>query len=179
MSWDDEQAREHVGRVEALLSALESRQDAAGAQALEAVRALVALYGDCLARVLERVERSGDRALLTELGEDELVSHLLLVHDLHPVDTETRVRRVLAEVARFAGGGVELLSFTEGAVRVRIGSGGCGSTSGRLRAAVEDALSQAAPEVGRVEVVEEPAPKAAAVIPVEALFAGGSVPGGA
>lgn len=32
MSWDDEQAREHVGRVEALLSALESRQDAAGAQ---------------------------------------------------------------------------------------------------------------------------------------------------
>ena len=56
------------------------------------------------------------------LGEDELVSHLLLLHGIHPVPVEARVRTALDEVRPYLdshGGNVEL-------VRSRTGRCGCG-----------------------------------------------------
>jgi hypothetical protein len=65
-----------------LLAQLETyRDEPAGAVAAQAVRALVDLYGDALARVLALV---ADAGLVPALVEDELLGHLLLVHDLHP-----------------------------------------------------------------------------------------------
>jgi hypothetical protein len=82
MTWDNATLRGHVGRVEELLAQLETYRDApAGAVAIQALRALVDLYGDALARVLALV---ADAGLVPALAEDELLGHLLLVHDLHP-----------------------------------------------------------------------------------------------
>ena len=55
---------------------------------------------------------------------DELVAHLLLVHDLHPVDVETRVAQALEEVRPYLGshgGDVELLGVEDGVARLRLG----------------------------------------------------------
>jgi hypothetical protein len=82
MTWDNATLRRHVGRVEELLAQLETyRDEPAGAVATQAVRALVDLYGDALARVVSLV---ADGGLVPALVEDELLGHLLLVHDLHP-----------------------------------------------------------------------------------------------
>ena len=145
---DDAEVRELVARVEALLQELDPR-------ATEAVQALVELYGEALRRVLAGAEPT----------RDELLSHLLLVHDLHPVDVETRVRQALEDVRPYLGshgGGVELLGVEEGVARVRLDGtcNGCPSSAVTLRNAIEEAIMQAAPELERVDAegVTEPEP---------------------
>ena len=152
---EDAEARELVARVERLLDAIES-MPAAG----DAVEALVELYGEGLARI---VASHPDAAAL---AEDELVEHLLLVHDLHPVALEQRVRGALEEVRPYLdshGGGVDVVAIEDGVVRLRMeGScSGCPSSTMTLKLAIEDAIQKAAPDVERIEaegVAAEPAP---------------------
>jgi Fe-S cluster biogenesis protein NfuA len=145
---DDAEVRELVARVESLLGNLDAR-------ATEAVQALVELYGEALRRFLAGADPV----------EDELLSHLLLVHDLHPVDAEARVRQALEEVRPYLGshgGDVELLGVSDGVARVRLGGtcNGCPSSAVTLRNAIEEAIMSAAPELERVEAegVAEPQP---------------------
>ena len=142
-----------IGRVEALLGELESLPDpAARSTAMQALQALLALYGEGLERVLERSGPVQARAL----AEDELIGHLLLLHGLHPVDVETRVRTALAGVRPYLeshGGNVELLGVHDGVARLRMqGScSGCPASAMTLKLAIEDAIQKAAPDIDRVE----------------------------
>src|SRR5687768_128245 len=108
---DDLEAREQVGRIDALLEQVESFSDAAEREtATELVAAVLDLYGEGMSRLVEHVE---DPAAL---AEDELISHLLLLHGMHPQPVEARVREALAEVRPYLeshGGGVELVELTE------------------------------------------------------------------
>src|SRR4051812_34719141 len=117
-----------LGQVDAAIGEVEDDP-----RAMEAVQAVVAMYGEALARIAEKV---GAPALI----DDELVSHLLIVHDLHPVPVDQRVRRALP-------GGVELVSVDDGVVRVRL--------KGNDRQALEEAIRSAAPDVD--EIVAEDA----------------------
>src|SRR5947209_784769 len=84
-------------RVEALLSELRSQAGPqVAATAEELVGCLVELYGAGLARITEIVgeDESGPK-LMDKLVADPLVESLLLVHDLHPLDTSARVRRAV------------------------------------------------------------------------------------
>jgi Fe-S cluster biogenesis protein NfuA len=132
---------EKVARVDALLDRIEG--DPA---ALEAVQAVVELYGDALARLVAGADPV----------EDELVSYLLLVHDLHPEDVETRVRHALDDVRPFLdshGGDVELLGVANGVARIRLDGtcNGCPSSAVTLRNAIEEAVLRAAPDVERID----------------------------
>jgi Fe-S cluster biogenesis protein NfuA len=145
------EARRAVARVESLLERIED--DPA---ALEAVEAVVDLYGEALARLLDGADPT----------EDELLRHLLLVHDLHPVDIETRVRQALEDVRPYLGshgGDVELLGVEAGVARLRLAGtcNGCPSSTVTLRNAIEEALLRAAPDLERIEAegVAEPAPE--------------------
>lgn len=158
-----ENDRDPVGRVEGLLGELESLPDpAARSTALEALQALLELYGEGLERVLERSGPVQARAL----AEDELIGHLLLLHGLHPVDVETRVRTALAGVRPYLeshGGNVELLGVHDGVARLRMqGScSGCPASAMTLKLAIEDAILKAAPDIDSVEaegVEEQEAP---------------------
>ena len=96
--------------------------------------------------------------VLDALAGDDLVASLLLIHDLHPEDVSTRVERALDSVRPYLGshgGDVELLGITdEGVVRLRLlGScDGCSSSAATMSLAIEDAISQAAPEVTGFDV---------------------------
>jgi len=147
---DDREVRARIGRVESLLDAI--ADDAAASEALGAV---VELYGEALARVVAGADPV----------EDELVSHLLLLHGLHPEDVETRVLRALEEVRpylRSHGGGVELLEIEDGVARLRLEGtcDGCPSSSATMRLAIEEAVLKAAPELSGVDAegVAEEAP---------------------
>ena len=148
---DDRAARDRIGRVEALLDEVESLPDEAGrAAATELVQALVELYGEGLARIVARVNGATD-----DLLEDELVEHLLLLHDLHPVPLEERVRGALEEVRPFTeahAGGVELLSVEDGVVRLRLAGScsGCPSSTMSLKRTIEDAIREKAPDVDEI-----------------------------
>jgi len=145
------EVRERVGRVEELLAGIEGN-----AAAVEAVAGVVELYGEALRRIVaDGVDT-----------RDELVAHLLLLHDLHPEDVETRVARALDEVRPYLGshgGDVELLGVADGVARVRLTGtcDGCPSSAATLQHAIEEAVARAAPELDRVEAdgVAEPAPQ--------------------
>src|SRR5207302_10172161 len=103
--------------------------------------------------------------------DDELVSHLLLIHGLHPVPVEARVSEALASVTPYLeshGGSVALLGVEGTAVRLRLqGScSGCPSSSVTLKLAIENAIRKSAPEVEQV-IAEEPEPSAAPLIQIE------------
>lgn len=164
-------------RISALLDALGSGGPVARGRAEELVRQVTELYGSGLERILHVLDRRGvlDPGTVSALTSDPLVSGLLVIHGLHPVDLPGRVAAALDSVRPYLGshgGDVELLGISEeGVVRLRLlGScQGCPSSSVTLKLAVEDAIETAAPEVTAIEV-EEAAPAAVpALIPIGAL----------
>ena len=170
MLLDDQGLLERVARMETLLGEIESLNDPnAKAKAAEVVQVLLELYGEGLARMMEVVAQGeeGERTF-EALAEDELVSHLLLLHGLHPLDVETRVVRALEEVRPYMqshGGNVELLGIEGGVARVRMEGScdGCPSSTVTLKLAIEEAVLKAAPDLERIEAegVTEPPPKPA------------------
>jgi Fe-S cluster biogenesis protein NfuA/nitrite reductase/ring-hydroxylating ferredoxin subunit len=164
----DREPLEQVARVEALLEELEGLPDAlARDKATEVLQALLDLYGEGFARIIEVVaEHDSEGAMAESLAADELVSHLLLLHGLHPVPVEQRVRHALEGVRPYLeshGGNVELIGVDDGVVRLRLeGScSGCPSSAMTLKLAIEKAIHEAAPDVDEVVAdgaTGEPAP---------------------
>jgi Fe-S cluster biogenesis protein NfuA/nitrite reductase/ring-hydroxylating ferredoxin subunit len=165
---DDQGLQERVTRMETLLGEIETLPDRnARSKAAEVVGVLLDLYGEGLARMMEVVAEGAERERTFDaFAKDELVSHLLLLHGLHPLDLETRVIMALEEVRPYLqshGGNVELLGVKEGVARLRMqGScSGCPSSTVTLRLAIEEAIQKTAPDLEGIEaegVAEEPKP---------------------
>ena len=150
-------------RVDTLLAELRSEAGPqVAATAEELVSCLVELYGAGLARITEILggDEEGPR-LLAELVADPLVESLLVVHDLHPLDTSARVRRAVEEVLPQLGshaGDVEYLGLDDtGVLRLRLEQRGCSAAT--VRDVISKAVEAAAPEAAGVgiELVEPPA----------------------
>jgi Fe-S cluster biogenesis protein NfuA/nitrite reductase/ring-hydroxylating ferredoxin subunit len=154
-----------VARIERLLEEIDRLPDPSGREkALEVVQALFDLYGSGLERIVDEIAARDDGELAAALAGDELVSHLLLLHGLHPVPLEQRVISALDEVRPYLeshGGDVELQAIDQDRVHLRLqGScSGCPSSTMTLKLAIENAIHKAAPEIEDV-VAEEEAPSA-------------------
>lgn len=155
---------ERIGELVANLENIPNPELRAGAKAL--VQLLLDLHAAGLERALEIVAEKGDQGQSTidDLGRDPLVSSLLVLYNLHPLDLEGRVAQAVERVqpkVRKGGGELELIEISNGAVRLRLQVTGhsCGSTGKTLKTMVEDALYEAAPDVSSVliEGLEEPA----------------------
>jgi Fe-S cluster biogenesis protein NfuA/nitrite reductase/ring-hydroxylating ferredoxin subunit len=142
-------------KVEALLAEFASTSDPAIAgRAEELVGLLVEFYGAGLARIIELL----DEQAATPLLADRLVAGLLILHDLHPQDTEQRVLAALDKVRPYLGshaGDVEYLGLDDdGTVRLKLAGScdGCPSSALTVKMAIEKGIEDVAPEVTRVEV---------------------------
>jgi Fe-S cluster biogenesis protein NfuA len=116
------------------------------------------LHGAVVSRIVEVLD-SGEtgRASLAKLGSDPLVCGLLVLYGVHPVSLEDRVRNAVESVRPQLyknGGSAELLEIADAIVRIKIESSGhgCGSTPEKLKATVEQAILEAAPEVVEIAV---------------------------
>jgi Fe-S cluster biogenesis protein NfuA len=146
-------------RIEELIGEL-------GRPAEELAELLMDMYGEGLSRLVTLL--AGTPALRT-LADDDVVSGLLVLHDLHPDDTATRAARAVDSVRPFLGSHARDLEFlgvldAPGGPVARLGwrgAGGCPSTLGTVRDAVSGAVERLCPEVVRVEVegAAEPARK--------------------
>ena len=140
--------------MEGLLAELRGQAgERAAATAEELVSCLVELYGAGLARITE-IAGESDPELMAKLVADPLVESLLLVHDLHPLDTSTRVRRAVEEVLPQLGshaGNVEYLGLGEdGVLRLRLEQSGCSADT--VRDLISRAVAGAAPEAAGVAI---------------------------
>lgn len=154
---DDREVRTHVARVASLLDQLEQLEDVQAREtAVETIQHLLKLYGEGLSRIMASATQLAGEALLRAFADDELITHLLLLHGLHPLDVETRVRQALQAVQPMLashGGNVELLGIQDGVAHLRLlGScQGCPSSSTTLKLAVERAIEKAAPDLLGIE----------------------------
>ena len=156
-------------RIEELLATLRSASGDAAAAAEELVRLLLGLYGDGLGHIMAALADEGAAGgrVRDRLLADPLVESLLLLHDLHPLDVDTRIQRALDRVRPYLGshaGGVEYLGTgPDGVARLRLEGSchGCPSSTVTVQLAIQGAIEDAAPEVTDVVVegmTEPPAP---------------------
>jgi hypothetical protein len=140
-----------VRRVEELIGEFAAENPRVRAKAEELARVLMELYGAGLKRILE-VLKQGGRAgeeMLGRLAEYKLVGSLLLIHDLHPLDAEARIRRALAQIEKRAGAQISV-EVVESVATVRVEN--AGENAARIGAVIEEAVRQAAPEVMHLEI---------------------------
>lgn len=161
-------------KIEELVRAIESAADPnVRASAVELMQSLMDLHGAGIERMMEIVFESGANGgeIIDRFADDDLAASLLLLHDLHPQDIETRVMQALDKVRpylRSHGGNVELIGFHDGIVRLRLEGSchGCASSAMTLKLAIEEAVYEAAPDLIAMEVegvVEQPPPPAGLV----------------
>jgi hypothetical protein len=117
--------------------------DEAGEECVPVISALVEMYGEGL----ERIARALPPATLAELASDPLVSYLLVLHDLHPVSAENRVREAIAGTGAYA----VVTGIEDGVARVQ-------AAPDSRRQTIEEAVARAVPDVERVEFADPPAP---------------------
>jgi Fe-S cluster biogenesis protein NfuA len=176
----DQELAEHATQLETLLQEIESFPNPdQRAKMTSVVQSLVTLYGEGLARMLEIVERQDNfvaGAVFAAFAADDLVSHLLVLHDLHPIPVHDRVARALDEVRPYLeshGGNVEFLGIDDGIVRLRLqGScNGCPSSTITLKSAIEEAIRKAAPELEGIDAegVTAPPPPPPGFVPAASV----------
>jgi hypothetical protein len=172
--------RERVQQMAELAADLERiSDDKIRASAKELVHLLMELHGAGLERIMETVFAAGEPgvAMIDKLSLEPLVSSLLVLHGLHPDDFETRVTSAVERVRlrlRKQDVEVELLQVSEAAVRVRVAPSAhaCGSTTSALRTSVEEAIYEAAPEVGSLVIEGLEEKSASGFVSLDALVSG-------
>lgn len=165
---DARAAADLVSRAEDLLRRVEQISDPDAREAAVAlVRALLELYGEGLARLTAMATGEGGEDVATRLADDELVSHLLLLHGLHPLDAPTRIARALEAVRpRLGGARADLLDIDGARVRLRLtGAAGCHATA--AADTLREAVTAAAPEFEQVDVEEPAAPPV--LVPLDSM----------
>jgi Fe-S cluster biogenesis protein NfuA len=153
---DDPQLQ--MQQIEELISKIESFDDPLAREtSLALVRSLMDFHSAALDRLMEIVAESKEAGVVfNDFATDELVSNLLLLYGLHPVSTETRVRKALEQVRPYIeshGGSVELLSIKDAVVHLRMDGSckSCPSSELTLKLAIEDAVYAAAPDVVSIQ----------------------------
>lgn len=169
-----EKIAELVRRAESL-SDLEARGVAA-----ELLQAALEFHAAGLERILQIIADSGDtgRGLVQRIGADELAGSILLLHDLHPDDLETRVDRAvrrLQELFRSLGAKLALVGIENGTVHLRFESAKTWSRAAVL-ASIENKILEAAPEVSRVAVEGIKETAASDFVPLSQLAGVASAP---
>jgi Fe-S cluster biogenesis protein NfuA len=152
---DGKDFREDMQRIGGLVQEIESIADpAVRAATKDLVQSLMDLHGAVLEKALEIVAESGEPGMniIDRLGRDSLVSSVLILYGLHPVDLESRAMKAVDRVRpqlRKQGCEVELFVVNEGAIRLRVetGSHTCGSTAKTAQATLEGAIYDAAPDL--------------------------------
>jgi Fe-S cluster biogenesis protein NfuA len=151
---DAREFQTRLQRLDTLLQEAEQWPDAAAqARLREIVQAVLELHAAGLERMLDRLDEPHRDAC----AGDDVVAGMLLLHGLHPLDLEERVRLALEEVRpalRGHGGNVELLDVRDGVVRLRLEGNchGCPSSAATMRQTVEEAIVGKAPDVLAVQV---------------------------
>lgn len=178
MNAHDAGFQERIGRIEARIAEIERAATPAVCDAArEIVAGLLELHAKGLARILELARLRG-APLAEAFAQDELLANLLVLHDLHPDDLESRVKQAAAQLHGQVAAQqrtLELIGAADGVVRLRLtGDGsGCASSAARLRQDVEQAIWNAAPDARTVEI-EVQAPPPAGFVPLESLMGGRS-----
>jgi len=144
--------------------------------ARELIQLLMEVHGSGLERMMELAFEAGPAGeqLIGQFGQDPLVRNLLLLYSLHPDDLESRVVKALDSVRprlHKLDGEADLVSVRDGALQVRLRISGHvhGSTTKKLKAIVEEAVYETAPDLTSLEIFE-PEESSSGFVPLDSLL---------
>jgi hypothetical protein len=160
-------------RLGGLVEKVRALQDpVARDSALELVQAVMDLHSEGLSRLMELTsEAEASGILLDQFGKDPVVSGILLLHDLHPVALETRVRRALEQPSLAVRGcAVHIVSISENLIRLRIEGHAFDENAG-FGAHVRAAITEAAPDAGEVIIESDICDVGSGFVPPAQLMA--------
>lgn len=170
---DGSLSKRPTARIDELVARVQGLPDPhARDLAVEMVQAVLSLHAAALERMLEIVAKSS-AGTLEAMGADDLVSPVLVLHGLHPDDFDTRLARALDYLQRYfdsRGAGIEVLEAGAERVRVRF-TGKRPGAGAAARQTIEDAIFEAAPEIGELIVEGADGEHEAAFVPLESLLA--------
>jgi Fe-S cluster biogenesis protein NfuA len=165
---NDSEFQEQIRQLGKLVTQFDQLPDGIAKSAgKEIIQLLMDVHGAGLERMMEIVFESGASApaIIEKLGQDTTTGSLLLLYSLHPEDVLTRVEKAVDRMRprlRKLSCAVEVVSVDETEVKLRVAVAGhsCGSSSKEIRAIVEDAVYEFAPEVSSLGILglEEPVP---------------------
>lgn len=142
----------------------------------ELVQLLMEVHAEGLQRVMDVAfeSRESGAPLIAKLGMDEVTGALLLLYSLHPDALETRVNTAVERVQtrlRKLACLIDDVNINQGAVRLHITKSGhsCGSSSNELRALVENAIYELAPDVTSLEILGLEEKSASGFVALESL----------
>lgn len=177
---DSKDFLEEMQQIGELVQQIESIADpAARASTKKLVQSIMDLHRRALENALDVVAAAGEpgMSIIDRLGDDPLVSSVLILYGLHPEDLQARVTKAVDRIRpqlRKQGCEVELLDVNEGAIRVRVetGSHSCGSTAKTLQASLEGAIYDAAPDLTSLVIEGFEEKPASGFVALEKLMAG-------
>jgi len=147
-------------RLQHLVAQIQDLDPAERERARDLVQSVLALHGAGLAQLLALIRQEGDigTQIAQRVAQDPLVRNLLLLHGLHPDDLETRVCQALDQVRALLhsqGAEVALVAVADDAVRLRLHRQDAGYPASlqTLKAAIEEAIAAASPDVRLIEFV--------------------------
>jgi len=185
VSFDPER---HLATVQSLTESFEGLEDSPAKEIAEQlIAAIVELYGQGLERIVQTLGGAGapGEEIRDRIADDGVVASLLLIHDLYPIDIETRVLEALASVRPYMeshGGDIEFLGIKDGVAHLRLEGHckGCPASAATLELAIKEAIEEAAPDLAGLEVegVVETVPNVPKLngIPLTMVNAGGPSP---
>lgn len=158
---DSRTFQQQLQQIEQFVHAIDALSDpAAQASARAAMQAILELHGVGIERMLDLIWETGEvgqNLIQNAFAQDSVVAGLLLLHGLHPLDLDTRVRQAIDKVSPYLhshGGSVEIVSMVNGVVRLRLqeSHNGCSASAMTLKGAIEEAIYEIAPDVTALEI---------------------------
>ncbi len=157
------ETEEHAGeellaRLNSLVEELEQYPDTdLRDKALDLVQIILKLYGESLRRIMATFDAEPQRdQILGRMSNDEVIRSILLIHGLMPVSLYDRVAAKLNELRPYLvsqGCDVELLGIDDARARMRLMRSGKGAPPiAALKADIEKALSEVAPDLAGIEI---------------------------
>jgi hypothetical protein len=162
------QVEDTLKRIGELVQNLEKVKDpAARAASRQLFGAVLDLHGLALAKIAARMAVSDEgRGLYRDIGDDEQVRAVLLLHGLHPDTPEERIRAAVGPLEARLGVVLRLLSVSDGVARLTLDAGG--QDFDLVCRDVGAALIDAAPDLDDIAI-----DRAAISAPSEARLAAG------
>ncbi len=146
--------QQRIQRIEELIQKFENSTNAeTRANAQKLVQAIMEFHGAAIDRMMEIIAEpaEGEPAVFDDFARDELVSSVLLLHGLHPIDLETRVAQALEKVRpilRAQSANVLLLRIDGDEVHLRFE----GKPAVHLKTAIEEELYKFAADVTAIHI---------------------------
>lgn len=174
---NEKEFQERIRQLGILVGELDQMPDGGPkVAARELIQLLMEVHGSGLERMMEIAFEAGEAGeqLIGQFGKDPLVRNLLLLYSLHPDDLESRVVKALDSVRprlHKLDGEADLVSVRDGALQVRLRISGHvhGSTTKKLKAIVEEAVYEAAPDLTSLEILE-PEESSSGFVPLDSLL---------